>query len=269
MEQSVLVETPRPGVALVTLNRPHRLNALSAELFEAFRATMTTLDSDEDIRVIVLTGAGRGFCTGYDVRELPELADDSISQRLERVKGQVASLGTVKLLETPVIAAVNGAARGGGFVLAALADIRLAGESATFGVQFIKMGLPSGDAGLSWTLPRIVGSGVAADLMLTGRVIGAQEARDLGFVQEVFADDRLLDAALDKAELIAGNDRLALRQTKRVLAAAAVGDIQNAMAMEIITNTSFVDSSAFAEYVGDFTAPSQSSASSNGGEKAI
>jgi enoyl-CoA hydratase len=211
----VKVERPLAGVGLVTLNRPDKRNALNPVLMDALAAGLVELDEDPEIRVVVVTGAGIAFSAGHDLVDIMESsATLGAEDRLAKLKHEVDCLMTVRTVLTPVIAAVNGAARGGGMALAAACDFRVAGESATFGTQFVNLGYSAGEAGLSWTLPRLLGTGVALKLMLLGESIGADEAHRIGLVEDVVPDDRLLDDALLRAQLIASHDRHALRVTK-------------------------------------------------------
>lgn len=212
---------PRPDIAVITLNRPDKLNALSYELVEAMHTTLDGLAADNECRVVVLTGAGRGFCSGLDLTDPnpPEAAGGTEFPRSGmRWQERIADL-TVKLhrLRQPVIAAVNGPAYGGGFALALACDIRLASESARFCTQFIKLGLGGCDIGVSYTLPRIIGAGPAFDLILTARDVGADEALRLGIVSRLSSDAALLDDALAVAETLCGYGRFGLESTKQVL----------------------------------------------------
>lgn len=211
----VQVERPLAGVGLVTLNRPEKRNALTPGLMDALASAVVGLDEDPEIRVIVVTGAGTAFSAGHDLDDIMRSsATLGSADRLAKLKHEVACLMTVRTVLTPVIAAVNGAARGGGMALAAACDFRVASESATFGTQFVNLGYSAGEAGLSWTLPRLLGTGVALKLMLVGETIGAEEAHRIGLVEEVVAHERLLDEALRLAALMSSRDRFALRVTK-------------------------------------------------------
>ncbi|MBN3513338.1 enoyl-CoA hydratase/isomerase family protein [Mycolicibacterium septicum] len=213
---------PRPEIAVITLNRPEKLNALSYELVEALHATLDAIAANNECRVVVLTGAGRGFCSGLDLSDPnpPEAGGGTEFPRSGmRWQERIANL-TVKLhrLRQPVIAAVNGAAYGGGFALAAASDIRIAGPSAKFCTQFIKLGIGGCDIGVSYTLPRIIGAGPAFDLILTARAVEAPEALRLGLVTRIVDDTaNLLDAALEIAETLCGYGNFGLESTKQVL----------------------------------------------------
>ena len=192
---------PRPEIAVVTLNRPEKLNALSYELVESLHGAISDIAANSDCRVAVLSGAGRGFPRS-GMRWQERIAD--LTTRIHR-------------LRQPVIAAVNGPAYGGGLGIAAACDIRLASESARFCTQFIKLGLGGCDIGVSYTLPRIIGAGPAFDMILTGRVVDAQEALRLGLVTRLTEDSSLVDDALALAETLCGYGKFGLESTKQVL----------------------------------------------------
>lgn len=212
---------PCPDIAVITLNRPDKLNALSSDLVEELHATLDDIAADNDCRVVVLTGAGRGFCAGLDLTDPnPPAAGGGTEFPRSGMRWQerIAAL-TVKLhrLRQPVIAAVNGPAYGGGFALAMASDIRIAAESARFCTQFIKLGIGGCDIGVSYTLPRIIGAGPAFDLILTARTVDAAEALRLGMVTRVSPDGQVLDDALAIAETLCGYGKFGLESTKQVL----------------------------------------------------
>ena len=214
------VTRPRPDVVLITLDRPDKLNALSYGLVEDLHRTLDDVKADNECRVVVLTGAGRGFCSGLDLTEpFPEEAKDGLEFPRSSMRWQerIAEL-TTKLvhLRQPVIAAVNGPAYGGGFALALASDIRIASADARFCTQFIKLGLGGCDIGVSYTLPRIVGAGQAFDLILTARTVDAAEALRLGLVSRI-SDGAVLDDALAIAETLCTFGRFGVESTKQVL----------------------------------------------------
>lgn len=218
--QALLRETPTDGVALLRLNRPERLNALDEALVGELTATFAALGRDREVRVVVLTGAGRGFCSGIDLRDFgPSMldADDPAIDRLRFQEMMAALPQAVRALPQPVIAAVNGPAVGAGLALCLASDIRLCSTSASFGNAAIALGLSGAEMGMSYFLPRIVGLSVAADWMLTGRKVSAEEAARYGLVSEVVADEQLLATALDRASQIAAHSPLGVQLTKRAL----------------------------------------------------
>ncbi|MET0896590.1 MAG: enoyl-CoA hydratase/isomerase family protein, partial [Mycobacterium sp.] len=210
-------ETLEPGIACVTLNRPEKLNAIDGALMDGLDAALDQLDTGE-YRVAILTGAGRGFCAGADLSGtgLPWTKPAKANFKTS-YDGQVRltdQLTRLYELPIPVIAAVNGAAVGGGLAYALHCDIRIASEAARFGSVFIKAGFSSLDMGTSYLLPKIVGAGTARELMLTGRIIDAAEAYRIQLAFEVVAPGELLAAALRKAREIAGNNAFGVWQTK-------------------------------------------------------
>jgi enoyl-CoA hydratase len=211
---------PRPDVALITLNRPDKLNALNYGLVEDLHATLEVIDADDECRVVVLTGAGRGFCSGLDLTDpFPDEANHGLEFPRSSMRWQerIANLTTRLIrLRQPVIAAVNGPAYGGGFALALASDIRIASESARFCTQFIKLGLGGCDIGVSYTLPRVVGSGQAFDLILTARTVAADEALRLGLVSRL-STGSVVDDALAIAETLCGYGKFGVESTKQVL----------------------------------------------------
>jgi len=218
---TVRLETIRPGIALITLDRPERLNAMSSELLADLHDRLDEIAADQSCRVVVLTGAGRGFCAGLDLKDVPSAPRSEGMGRTQAgmaTQQYIASLiPKLRGLRQPVIAAVNGAAAGGGLALALGSDIRIAASSARFNVAFVRVGLSGCDIGVSWLLPRLIGASRANELMLTGRIIDAAEADHIGLVTRVVADDALLDAALETAEMIVANSPFGVWMTKEVM----------------------------------------------------
>ena len=209
---------PRPDIAVLTLNRPEKLNALNYELVEEFHSALDELGANNHCRVVVLTGAGRGFCSGLDLTDpSPQQAGGGTEFPRSGMRWQerIANLtARIHRLRQRVIAAVNGPAYGGGFGIALACDIRLASESARFCTQFIKLGLGGCDIGVSYTLPRIVG-GQAFDLILTARVVDADEALRLGIVSRLSGS--VVDDALAIAETLCGYGKFGVESTKQVM----------------------------------------------------
>jgi enoyl-CoA hydratase len=208
-------------IGLITLNRPDRLNAMSHTLVRELHELLNRLDEELEARVVIITGAGRGFCAGADLRggDGEGAWDDRLGpvQSQYRLQQGYASLITrMRDIPQPIIAAVNGPAAGGGLCLALASDVRYASESARFNCAFIKLGLSGGELGASYFLPRIVGASNAAELLYTGRLIGAQEALDMGLVSKVVPDGEVLNAAKELAAEMLTNAPLALRMTKEV-----------------------------------------------------
>jgi enoyl-CoA hydratase len=217
----VLVERPRPHVALVTLNRPERMNAMAFDVMVPLRETLEELTFDNDIRVVVLTGAGHGFCSGADLEDtgyLPMfdgLTIPGIARRAMKVLDDVVR--AMQDMHQPVIAAVNGAAIGGGFCLSMAADIRIAAENAYFRPAGINNGLTAAELGLSYILPRAVGASRAFEIMLSGRDVDAQEAERIGLVSRCVKREALMDECYSLAERIVGFSRLGVEMTKQMM----------------------------------------------------
>jgi enoyl-CoA hydratase len=214
------VDVPRPGVVVVTLNRPDRLNAINHVMVRELMETCASIRADEQLYSVVLTGAGRGFCAGIDVRDFGPGAPDPEAPALSRLRFQemMAALPvTLHQLPQPVIAAVNGPCVGGGLALCLAADMRLCSTHATFGNAAILLGLTGAEMGMSYHLPRIVGTSVAADWMLTGRTVTAEEADRRGLVSELVEPGALLERALERASAIAELPPLATQMTKHAL----------------------------------------------------
>jgi len=218
--QTVKIDEVDQSILRVTLDRPDRLNAMSNQLIVDLHTALDAIDRDRGCRVVILTGAGRGFCSGLDLKEVPTARAVGLG-RVEAgldVQHHIASLiPKLRSLRVPVIAAVNGPAAGGGLALALGSDVRIAAESARFNVAFIKVGLSGCDIGTSWLLPRLIGAGRAHELMLTGRIIDAAEADRIGLVSRVVPDSELLDSALDTARQIRSNTPLGVWLTKEAM----------------------------------------------------
>lgn len=211
----------RPGIATVTLNRPERMNAMAFDVMQPLREALEDISFDNRVRVVVLTGAGAGFCSGADLVDpgyLPifdGLTMPGISRRAMKVLDDV--IHAIHDMHQPVIAAVNGPAIGGGFCLAMAADIRLAAHSACFRAAGINNGLTAAELGLSYTLPRAIGSSRAFEIMLTGRDVGAEEADRIGLVSRIVPDDQLLAECYTMAERIVEFSQLGVELTKQML----------------------------------------------------
>ena len=207
------------GVALVTMNRPEALNTFNTEQLDRLGGVIRRISQDQTVRVVILTGAGdRAFAAGADIKEMVELtaAEELAFGR----KGQ-ALTRAVEVLPQPVIAAVNGYAFGGGCELAAASDIRIASENARFAQPEVGLGIPPGWGGTQ-RLPRLVGAGIAAEMIYTGRQVHAEEALRIGLVNAVHPLDRLLEAAREMAARITKNSPSAVRSAKRLIALSFV-----------------------------------------------
>lgn len=215
----VTVDRDHPDVGVVTMNRPERLNALSPSMATDLTEAITALGRDRDTRAIVLCGEGRGFCSGYDLSGDDDPAPDTEGRgpvgSFYRVQQQLSDLVTlIHECEKPVVAAVHGAAVGGGLAVALACDVRVAAPDARFGAVFVKVGLSACDMGVSYFLPRIVGATRAAELMLTGRLFDAAEAERFGMVNAVSEPGGHVAAAVALAEQIAANSEYSVWMTK-------------------------------------------------------
>src|SRR4051794_15187898 len=217
----VRVERPRDGIALVTLDRPDRMNAMAFDVMVPLRESLESVSRDNGVRVVVLTGAGSAFCSGADLEDpgrvpgIDGLTLSTIALRSMELLDDV--IMTIRRMHQPVIAAVNGPAVGGGFCLALACDLRVAAEPAYFRAAGINNGLTASELGLSYLLPRAIGSGRAAEIMLTGRDVLAAEAEQIGLVGRVTPAAALLDTCLELADRIVGFSRPGVELTKRML----------------------------------------------------
>lgn len=223
--ETFLLDRPEEGITVLTLNRPDRLNAITWQMVEELHDFYDSLESDIETRVLILTGAGRGFCSGTDLKagrekQGQETAADvraSVS-RHSRTQRRIADLSLhMRKIPQPIIAAVNGVAAGGGFSLAMACDVRVAVESARFICSYINIGLSGGEIGSSYWLPRLVGFSRAAELLYTGRDLFAPEAKEMGLVSRVVPEGEAVNGALDIARQMVGKSPFGLRMTKEVL----------------------------------------------------
>lgn len=212
------LDQPSPGVVLLTLDRPTRYNAMTMPMFREIERVTLDLAQEDDLRVLVVTGAGAAFCAGFDLADADNLADLGAIGMLDQQEVACRALLALRTIRVPVIAAINGSAAGGGLALALQADIRLASPEAKFNAAFVRIGLSAGDLGTSWLLTRLVGPAVASDICFTGRQVYAEEAARIGLVNKVAAGD-LLDCALDLARQIVSNSPAGVQLSKRALQA--------------------------------------------------
>jgi len=217
----VTVDAPRPHVRRIRLNRPERLNALSFELVDPLYQAIEAVRADNDCRAAILTGAGRGFCSGLDLEDAgmpPGIAGLPMSRIAIRAMEHMAGIvPALRALPQPVIAAVNGAAYGGGLCLALGADLRLAGESARFCGAGVNNGLTGTELGVSWILPRLIGAARAWEILLSGREVDAREAERIGLVTRTVPDAELGEAALELADRLCQLSPHGVAMTKKVL----------------------------------------------------
>lgn len=221
------------GIGTITLSRPDRLNALTFDIYAELRDLFQQLRTESDVRVVILTGEGRGFCSGGDVHEIiGQLFDRDMKGLLEftRMTGQVVV--NIRRCPQPVIAAINGTCAGAGGMLALACDIRVAADSAKFAYLFTRVGLSGADMGACQLLPRMVGWGNAAKILMTGDPFPASEALRLGLVQDVVALDRLASAAHDLAKRLATGPAFSLAMTKTMMNNEASMSLEEAIESE-------------------------------------
>lgn len=210
----LVVEEAEPGIVVVTMNRPDKLNALGVGMVDEMHDAFADLGAAKSVRAIVLTGAGRGFCSGADLTD-PSMAVDDVSA-VFALQDKIASLHEkIHTIRPPVVAAINGVAVGGGFSLTLASDIRVAAPSARFGAVFVNIGISACDMGTSYFLPRLVGASRAAELMLTGRIFDAAEAKDIGLVLDVTDEGAVVDRAVQFCRDIAKNSPMSVWMTKQ------------------------------------------------------
>jgi enoyl-CoA hydratase/carnithine racemase len=220
MTETVLVDRPHPGVVVLRLNRPERLNAINETMRAELTQTFAALAADAAIKAVVLTGAGRGFCSGIDVRTFAARSVEATDPAIDRLRFQEAMAAlpqAIRNLPQPVVAAVNGPCVGAGFALCLASDIRICSTAAAFGNGAILLGLSGAEMGMSYHLPRIVGTSVAADWMMTGRTVTADEADRRGLVSQLVEPDQLILRAVELARAIAELPPFGTQLTKRAL----------------------------------------------------
>ena len=217
------------GIATITLNRPERMNAFTWEMLDAWAAALTECRTNDAVSVVIMTGAGRAFCSGGDIGEMKKRGDRTALDRKRELEEHVHKVPlAMEALDKPVIAAINGAATGAGLDLALMADLRIAAESARLGETYVKVGLVPG-AGGAWLLPRLVGTAKALELFWTGEIIDAREAERIGLVNKVVADSELMAATRALAQKIAGGPPLSVRFIKRAVKEGLRSDLRSAL----------------------------------------
>jgi enoyl-CoA hydratase/carnithine racemase len=221
------------GVATITLDRPDRLNALTFEVYAELRDAFRTLDTEPGVRAIVITGAGRAFCSGGDVEDIiGKLLDRGLKQLHEFTRLTCDLILAMRRCRRPIVGALNGTVAGAGAVIAIACDFRVAAESAKIAFLFTKVGLSGADMGAAWLLPRIVGLGLATELLMTGDFIDARRAHEIGLYTQVVTQEQVLPEARALAERLAQGPSDALAVTKQALEAEASLDMEAAFAYE-------------------------------------
>lgn len=258
MAYNTLIVTKEAGVATLTLNRPNKLNAWDEEMMQEGVQAIEEIRSDLDVRVLVITGAGRAFSSGADVTSLAREAEGiqaggrSVRDELSRWPGIVTVAYQLRQMDRPVIAAINGVVAGAGFGLALACDIRIASDQARFSQIFVKRGLIP-DTGSTYLLPRIVGTEKACELMFRGNVIDAHEAQRLSIVSRVVPHEELMNEVMALARELASGAPIALGLTKRAIyKGASEIDIAAQMDFELYLNTLLFRTEDFKEGVMSF-----------------
>ena len=243
------------GVATMTLNRPERMNALTFDVYDELRRTFRALDTEPGVRAIVITGAGKAFCTGGDVHDIiGALFSRDEAGLLEFTRMTCDLVLAIRRCRRPVIAALNGTTAGAGAVIATACDLRLATLSAKIAFLFTKVGLAGADMGSAWLLPRIVGSGRATELLMTGAFITADEALRIGLYNRLVPDEQLLSAATELAAQLAQGPALALGMTKHAIDNEASMDLATALEAEAQVQASLMTHADFREAYDAFVA---------------
>jgi 2-(1,2-epoxy-1,2-dihydrophenyl)acetyl-CoA isomerase len=237
VDTEILVER-QDAVAIITLNRPDRFNSFTTNMYGQLPKILTELRTDDDVKAVVLTGAGKGFCSGSDVsaRLGNRLENRDTQSRSDTLRLVGAMSVDIAGFDKPMIAAVNGAAVGAGLSVALLCDIRLASEKARFGAVWLNVGLIA-DLAATYYLPRIVGVANATDLLLTGRIVNADEALKIGLVNKVFPPEELMNEALKLAHSIAAGPSVAIELTKRAIRRSLDNDFKTQLDFETYAQT--------------------------------
>jgi len=252
---SVFREEVAGGVATVTLDRPDKLNALTFEVYAELRDWFAGVGARADVRAIVLTGAGRGFCSGGDVHEIiGKLFEKDMAGLLEFTRMTGALVENIRRCPKPVVAAVNGVAAGAGAVIAAACDLRVLSDAASFAFLFVKVGLSGADMGAAWLLPRLVGFGRAAELLLTGEKIDATEAHRIGLANRVVPTERVLAEAHAIAEKLARGPAFGVAMTKEMMNAEADLTLGDAIEAEAQAQAICMQHPDFREFYEAFVA---------------
>ena len=230
-----LIETVEDSIATLTFNRPERLNALSTPIMEGLLHGLPRLAGDPAVKVVVLTGAGRAFCAGGDVKSMAEDGGErrSVVEATTHLRSRMEVSRILHELPKPTIAMINGPAAGAGLALALACDLRIAGVSARLVTAFVRVGF-SGDFGGSWFLTRLVGTAKARELYFTGRPVDAEEALKLGLVNRVVPDDQLHEATMELARSLANGPSIALSLMKRNLNCAESGGLAELLDIEAV-----------------------------------
>lgn len=241
-------------MAAVTFDRPDKLNALTFDVYADLRDLLGELEHRDDVGVLVITGEGKGFCSGGDVNEIiGHLVEMDTKGLLEFTRMTGAVVERMRRLPMPIIASVNGVAAGAGSVIALAADLRLLAETASFHFLFTKVGLAGADMGSAYLLPRVVGLGRASELLLLGDQVSAGDALSMGLATKVVADDRLGDVTGELAKRLATGPRMAYAATKILLSRELDMDLGSSIELEAFTQALLMTTEDHAEFYSAFT----------------
>jgi enoyl-CoA hydratase/carnithine racemase len=242
------------GVGTVRFDRPEKLNALTFDVYADLRDLLGEVEHRDDVSVLVITGEGRGFCSGGDVHEIiGELLKMDSKGLLEFTRMTGAVVEAMRRLPLPIVAAVNGVAAGAGSVIALASDLRVVAESATFHFLFTKVGLAGADMGSAYLLPRVVGLGRASELLLLGEPVDATRAELIGLATSVVPDDELASKTTEIAERLAGGPTMAYGATKVLLSRELDMDLASAIELEAFTQALLMTTEDHAEFYRAFT----------------
>jgi enoyl-CoA hydratase/carnithine racemase len=243
------------GVSTITLNRPDRLNALTFDVYDELRNTFRALDDEPGVRVVIITGAGKAFCSGGDVHDIiGSLFSRDERGLLEFTRMTCDLILAIRHCRRPVIAALNGTTAGAGAVIAAACDVRIAAASAKIAFLFTRVGLSGADMGAAWLLPQLVGRGRATELLMTGEFIAADEALRIGLYNRIVPDGDALAVATAFAEKLAAGPSRALEITKHAIDREATMDLEAALDAEAQTQAALMRHADFREAYDAFVA---------------
>lgn len=231
--ETLSFEEAEPGIGILRMNRPDRMNSQTVTMFHDYLASARSL-RDSGLRALIVTGTGsRAFCAGFDLEEISVITQMGVREFLKFQETATGGIQGIRHLPFPVIAAIHGPATGGGLALALAADIRLAAPSAKLSAAFVKVGLSIGELGTSFNLSRLVGPAKAAEIGYTGRIVKADEAEKIGLVNRIVPSESLLEESMEMARLIAKNSPGGVRMSKRAIQRnAEIGSYEAALELE-------------------------------------
>jgi enoyl-CoA hydratase/carnithine racemase len=252
MHYHTLLYEKAGNISTLILNRPDKLNALNLELFDELLVALRAINEDDEVRALILTGAGRAFCAGADLGMIQGLGKENFMPAFRRLIQKVQAVtNAIEGLDKPVIGAINGATIGGGLDIAIACDIRLASETAVFGEAFIRLGLVP-DMGATFRLPRLVGIARAKEIILTGDTLSAVEAEKIGLVNKVLPANQLMEEAKKWAAKLAAGPPLAIKAAKQLINNAASTDLHSALADEMLAQCQLITTQDHQEGVKAF-----------------